>query len=143
MPGKTKKQAKAMNKSRKAANTFKRKFNANMNDGSFLGKVVKTLGGGRFTVVDLNDSSKGELVVRIAPALFAKGAKHRNTEIPTAVHNGSFVIVDGGVIRSVVGAAEAATMRRGVPKNANNDLFNYVVAELDGGRRTRRNRRNH
>jgi hypothetical protein len=53
------------------------------------------------------------------------------------------VIVDGGVIRSVVGAAEAATMRRGVPKNANNNLFNYVAAELDGGRRTRRNRRNH
>jgi hypothetical protein len=75
-----------------------------------LAHVVAVLGGGRFTVHNL--VTKTQETVRVAKQLTSKKAAHRNATLPTAVHPGSYVLVDvANVIKSVVGEEDAATLR--------------------------------
>lgn len=73
--------------------------------------VVAPEGGGRFLVNNL--VSHSQEVAKVAHLLSTRKAKHRNATLPTAVHPGSYVIVDvsTGTIRSVVGEARAAELR--------------------------------
>jgi len=130
MPGATrkvgKKQQKAEAKANNVAATFKHKLKKGLSLGQmFLGKVVSVSGGGRFVVEDLEGHKH---TVRVAKILFHKAAKHRNAVQKTAVHIGSHVLVDGDVIRSVIGAAEAAALRKDLPhanSNSANSLFSH------------------
>jgi hypothetical protein len=129
MPGKTrkvgKKQEKAEKKAHNVAKTFKAKVKSGKSLGHmFLAKVVSVSGGGRFVVEDLEGKKH---TVRVAKALFHKAAKHRNATMVTAVHIGSNVLVDADTIRSVVGAGEAAALRKDLKASSNksNSLFSH------------------
>ena len=130
MPGKTtrkvgKKQMKAMGASNNVAKTFKLKLKKGNNvDNMMLAKVVSVSGGGRFVVKDVNGL---EHSVRVSKALFIKAARHRNTKIPVAVRIDSNVIIVDGVIRSVIGDAEAKSLRAllKVGNNNTNSVFTY------------------
>jgi hypothetical protein len=129
MPGVTrkvgKKQMKAMKKSNNVAKTMKNALKKGNNVGEMmLAKVVSVSGGGRFVVKDLD----GKLHhVRVSKTLFAKAARHRNATMPTAVHVDSNVIVDAGVIRSVIGDAEAKALKSllKVESKNTNSLFSH------------------
>lgn len=76
-----------------------------------LAHVVAVLGGGRFTVDNL--VTKTQDTAKIAKPLSSKKAAHRNATMPTAVHPGSYVILDiANTIKSVVGEEDAATLRK-------------------------------
>jgi len=153
MPGaKTRKVGKKQEKAEKKANSVARTFKAKVKSGKslgkmFLAKVVSVSGGGRFVVEDLDGDKH---TVRLAQALFAKAAKHRNATMKTAVHIGSHVIVDADTIRSVLGAGEAAALKKQLKASSNaNSLFSHsskrsksVNLNKLGGRRFCSSRRN-
>lgn len=129
MPGKTrkvgKKQQKAEKKAHNVAKTFKAKVKSGKSLGHmFLAKVVSVSGGGRFVVEDLEGKKH---TVRVAKVLFHKAAKHRDATMVTAVHIGSNVLVDADTIRSVIGAGEAAALRKQLhaASNKSNSLFSH------------------
>ena len=129
MPGKTRKVGKRQEKAEKKANNVAKTFKAKVKSGKslgqmFLAKVVSVSGGGRFVVEDLEGKNH---TVRVAKALFHKGAKHRDAVMKTAVHIGSHVLVDADTIRSVIGAGEAAAIRKGLKASSNksNSLFSH------------------
>ena len=102
----------------------------------FLAKVESVAGQGHFVVKDLK---KDVHRVHVSKTLFAKGAKHRDAMMKTAVHVDSYVLVDGDLIRAVVGASDATEIKSLVvatEKEANNNIFNRL-----GGSKTRKNRR--
>jgi len=102
----------------------------------FLAKVQSVEGNGHFIVKDLK---KEVHRVHVSKTLFAKAAKHRNTTMKIAVHAKSYVLVDGDLIRAVVGAQDAAEIKSLVvlsEKEANDNIFNRA-----GGSKTRKNRR--
>ena len=75
-----------------------------------LAHVVSVQGAGRFMVNNLVTKTQDN--VRVAKQLFSKKAGHRNATLPTAVHPGSYVLVDvANVIKAVVGEEDAATLR--------------------------------
>lgn len=129
MPGKTKKVGKKQEKAEKKAHNVAKTFKAKVKSGKslghmFLAKVVSVSGGGRFVVEDLEGKKH---TVRVAKVLFAKAAKHRNATMKTAVHIGSHVLVDADTIRSVLGAAEAAAIRKELKASSNksNSFFSH------------------
>ena len=94
------------------------------NTGLYLAKITKVKGDGRFTVKNTN---KNDHNVRLSKTLFSKGAKHRNSTMKIAVHAGSNVLVDGDLIRAVVGERDASELRsllKTVAENNNNNIFN-------------------
>ena len=108
-------------------------------------QITKTLGGDRFlAMVD-----KEEVTVKLSGTFHHKGAKADDKmNLAIAVHPGKYVLLDGGFIRAVVGAAEAtkiiALMAKGSgsksasPKSgSSNNFFN----RLGGARNTRKNYR--
>jgi len=129
MPGKTRKVGKRQEKAEKKANNVAKTFKAKVKSGKslghmFLAKVVSVSGGGRFVVED----HEGKMhTVRVAKVLFHKAAKHRDAVMKTAVHIGSHVLVDADTIRSVLGAAEAAALRKQLHGSSSraNSLFSH------------------
>lgn len=106
----------------------------------FLAKVQSVEGAGHFVVKDLK---KDVHRVRVSKTLFAKGAKHRNATMKTAIHVSSNVLVDGDLIRAVVGERDAAEIKSLVvatEKEANNNIFSR-----EGGffSKTRKNRKSY
>jgi hypothetical protein len=109
-------------------------------------QITKTLGGDRFlALVD-----KEEVTVKLSGTYHHKGAKADDKmNLAIAVHPGKYVLLDGGFIRAVVGAAAAtkimALMAKGSsgsksasPKSgSSNNFFN----RLGGARNTRKNYR--
>lgn len=92
-----------------------------------LAHVVEVLGGGRFRVHNLVTKTKD--VAKIAKPLSTKKAKFRNATLPTAVHAGSYVVLDvANTIKSVVGEEDAATLREllHVPAAAEEEHEGYV-----------------
>ena len=92
-----------------------------------LAHVVEVLGGGRFKVHNLVTKAKD--IAKIAKPLSTKKAKFRNATLPTAVHAGSYVILDvANTIKSVVGEEDAATLREllHVPAAAEEEHEGYV-----------------
>jgi hypothetical protein len=92
-----------------------------------LAHVVEVLGGGRFRVHNLVTKAKD--IAKIAKPLSTKKAKFRNATLPTAVHAGSYVILDvANTIKSVVGEEDAATLREllHVPAVAEEEHEGYV-----------------
>lgn len=106
-----KKDARAM----RASNAVLAQYMSDLKEGEettlALCHVIAPEGGGRFLVNNL--VSHSQQVAKIAHLLSTRKAKHRNATLPTAVHAGSYVIVDvsTGTIRSVVGEARAAELR--------------------------------
>jgi hypothetical protein len=136
-----KKQMKAMKKSNNVAKTLKNALKKGNNVGEMmLAKVVSVSGGGRFVVKDLD----GKLHhVRVSKTLFAKAARHRNATMPTAVHVDSNVIVDAGVIRSVIGDAEAKALKSllKVESKNTNSLFSHSTRSSKGSKSSKGSRK--
>lgn len=127
MPGATKKvgkrQKRAENKANSVARTFKKKLREGKSQGPlFLATVTEVHGGARFVVEDLEGKKH---TVRLAKVLVQKAAKHRDAVMKTAVHMGSHVIVDDNVIRSILGAAEFADLKKKQKGATPNSLFSH------------------
>jgi len=127
MPGATrkvgKKQKRAENKANSVARTFKKKLREGRSLGQmFLATVTEVHGGARFAVEDLNGKKH---TVRLAKVLVQKAARHRDAVMKTAVHMGSHVIVDDNVIRSILGAAEFADLKKKLKGATPNSLFSH------------------
>ena len=129
----SKKVQKAEKKSDNVAAAFLDALRKGRHTDLFLAKVDRVKGDGRFTV---KDTEKKELNVRISKTLFAKAAKHRNATMKTAVHVGTYVIVDGDTIRAVIGESDAANIKAlmKVSSKNNNNIFNRA----GGTRKVRR-----
>lgn len=106
-----------------------------------LGKVTKVNGDGRFKV----QVGREEISAHVSKTLFSKGAKHRNATMKTAVHTGSYVLIDGDIIRSVVGAANAANIKRltraNSAKSKNSSKSNNFFNRAGGSRKARSTRK--
>lgn len=105
-----------------------------------LGKVVRVLGDSRFNV------KVGDEVQRahVSKTLHSKGAKHRNATMRFAVHDDSFVLLDGDIIKAVVGAADAAEIRqltKGENAKAKSTNSNNLFERLGGFFKSRKTRK--
>jgi hypothetical protein len=101
----------------------------------FLATVTAVKGDGRFTV---KDEDKKEHAVRLSKTLFEKGAKHRNSTHKTAIRVGSKVIVNGGMIESVVTDSMAAKMKTRRANSKNNNNNNNIFNRTGGTRKARK-----
>lgn len=126
----------------KSSDAVLKKYHDALKDGEktdmTLAHVVEVLGGGRFRVHNLVTKTKD--VAKIAKPLSTKKAKFRNATLPTAVHAGSYVVLDvANTIKSVVGEEDAATLREllHVPAAAEEEHEGYVFNR--GARKSSRN----
>jgi len=136
---KSKKVARAEKKSNNVAASYVNALKKGRATHVVLGKVTKVSGDGRFKV----QVGRDEVNAHLSKTLFSKGAKHRNATMKTAVHAGSYVLIDGDIIRAVVGSSNAANIRRltGKANSAKSRNSNNIFNRLGGKRSTRKIRR--
>jgi len=107
-----------------------------------LGKVTKVNGDSRFEVV----VGKEKVLAHLSKTLHSKGARHRNATMKIAVHVDSYVLLDGDIIRAVVGDSNAQRIKdltnTGSKKSAKSTNSNNLFNRLGGARYTRKVKRN-